>query len=233
MAPKNEDPRPDAPDPWVVLDRLAAALETGKTRLEAAPADSVNLEALQRMTEALGRVSEAQMRGAELIASETRRAHRPSNEIVHQRSPFNPRGVLLREEAEGPRKPPLKCPMLIPYLVEWDSITREEAELLNLLEAGEYQYRLIDRSMIRVQVKVDMDVTGTKPSRLLLDHVAPDGTKGTAFNNSNFRLIPPLVEALRFVLRQHRPEVVAAAAAVMSDEEEAALIQSGLLEVSR
>lgn len=226
---KNDDVRPDAPDPWAILDRLSAALASAQS----APAASANMETMARLTEALQRVSEAQMEGAKLIASENRRVHRPSNEIVPRISPFNRRGELLDKDTPGPHKMPLKCTMLIPWLVEWESVTREEVDLLNLLEPGDYVSQRADRSKIHVEVRIDYDVTGTKPTRLLLNHKTPDGGAGTAFNNDGFKLQPPIPEFLRYILKQHRPEVAALAAAVMSDEEEAALIACGDLAVSR
>lgn len=219
---------PAPPDPWAILDRLAGALE----RAQASPAAS-NPDILERLTTALARVSEAQVEGAKIIASETRRAHRPSNEIVPQKSVFNRRGVLLPDSAEGPRKPPLKCIMMIPWLVEWESCTREEVELLNLLESGEYMLSLIDKSKIKMQVKIDYSVDGTTPSRLLMQNIGVDGQPGTAFNNDNFRLAPALSDELRQLLRQHKSkEIRALAAAVVSDEEEEALIEAGELSVS-
>jgi hypothetical protein len=181
---------------------------------------------------ALERVSETQLEGAKLVAQETRRANRPSNEVVPNRSVFNRRGELLPDTADGPRKPPLKCVMLIPWLVEWESINREEAELLNLLEAGEYHLALIDRSRIKMGIKIDYKLDGRTPSRLLMNHMGSDGQPGTAFNNDNFRLMPPLSDMLRQLLKQHSKEVRARAAGIVSDEEEEALIEAGELSVS-
>lgn len=174
---------------------------------------------------ALARLTEANIEGSKLIASETRRANRPSNEVVPMISVFNRRGQLLPDNADGPRKPHLKCLMMIPWLVEWESVTREEAELLNLLEAGDYMIKRIDNSKVRVTVKIEYHTDGKRPSRLLLNH-------DTAFNNDNFRLVPDLVSMLRQVLKQHDPEVALLASRVMSDEEEEAMIEAGRLSIS-
>lgn len=231
MAKKDDDApetAPSAPDPWAILDRLASALESAK----ASPVANNNEELMSRLAHALERVSESQLEGSRLIASETRRAHRPSNEVAPNISVFNRRGMLLPEDADGPRKPLLKCIMLIPWLVEWDSCTREEVELLNLLQAGEYHLSLVDKSRIKMEVRIDLKVDGHTPSRLLMNNVGTDGQPGTAYNNDNFRLIPALSDLLRQILRQHDPETRALAAAVMSDEEEEALIEAGELTTS-
>jgi hypothetical protein len=227
---KSDSPEstPAAPDPWAILDKLATALSQAKD----SPKAQGNDELMTRLSAALERVGEAQIQGAQLIAAETRRAHRPSNELVHGRSVFNRRGILLGDKEDGPRKMPLKCVMMIPYLAEWESCTREEVDLLNLLEAGEYRLSLIDKSRVKIGIKVDYKLDGRTPSRLLLNAISEDGSQGTAFNKDNFRNMPPLTDMLRQLLRQHSPDVRAAAAAVMTDEEEEALIECGHLTVS-
>lgn len=228
MAKSNDDnpaTPPSAPDPWAVIDRLTTALE----RLGNAPKEegSRTEQLMETLSTALVRLSETQLEGSKLIASETRRAHRPSNEVPPLRSEFNRRGVLVDDP-----KPPLKCIMLIPWIAEWESCTREEVELLNLLEAGEYTVSLSDRSKIKVGIKVDYKLDGVTPSRLLLNNIAQDGTAGTAFNNDNFRMMPALSDMLRQILRQHSTEIRQQSAAVLTDEEEEAMIEAGQLSVS-
>lgn len=211
---------PLSPDPNAILARLATALEAMATRQE-----PQNNELVARLTTALERVSSAQLEGSKLIAEETRRAHRPSNEVTPQISVFNRRGMLLDPNAQGPHKQPLKCLMMVPWLVEWESCTREEVDLLNLLQAGDYTLKRIDNSKVRVTIAVEYRVDGHTPSRLLLNH-------DTAFNNDNFRMMPPLSDMLRQLLRQHDKSVWAIASAVLTDEEEEALIEAGELSVS-
>lgn len=201
-----------------MMQQMADAL----TMLAASGANNSGQEAL---TAALARLSEANLEGSKLIANETRRAQRPSNEVVPMRSVFNRRGQLLGDEATGPKKPHLKCLMMIPWLVEWESVTREEAELLNLLEKGDYMLKRVDNSKVRVTVTMEFNTQGDRPTRLLLNH-------DTAFNNDNFRLIPDLVSMLRQILKQHDPSIAMLAAAVLSDEEEEAMIEAGMLSVS-
>lgn len=225
---KNPETPPATPDPWAVLNRLAAALESAKSS-EAAGGNS---EIMSRLTTALERVSEAQMDGSKLIAAETRRAHRKNNEVPPNISVFNRRGTLLPDSDTGPRKLPLKCKMMIPWLAEWESLTREEVELLNLLENGEYIVSLVDKSRVKMAVVITYKLGGVEPSTLLLNSIGSDGQPGTAFNNDNFRLMPTLTDMLRQILRQHEKTIKAKAAAVLSDEEEEALIEAGELTVS-
>lgn len=183
---------------------------------------------------ALERLAESNLAGAKLITAEQRRTHRPSNEFPHLRSVFNRRGVLLGEQfpeghamADGtdPIKPPLKCIMLLPWLAEWESLTREEVELLNLLQPGNYVVKRVDNSKVRIDVVIEYKVDGKTPSRLVINHE-------TAYNNDNHRLWPSIPEWVRQALRQHDPDTARLAAAVMTDEEEEALIEAGDLVAS-
>ncbi len=221
---KDETMTPSAPDPWEVLGKLTAALTALSERQAAAPS-STNEDMMMTLSAALARLAEAQVEGSRLIADETRRAVRPSNEVVPQISVFNRRGMLLPDDADGPRKPLLKCLMLVPWLLEWESCTREEVELANLLEPGEYQLVLNDRAKVTVTCNIEYKSDMVTPSRLIITH-------DTTFNKENFRRVPALADCLRQYLRQHDPEVQQLAAAVMTDDEEEAYIASGQLSVS-
>lgn len=216
---KSEDLEPTTPrvDPYEVMNRLAAALEGAKQQ-----APSSDMEKMMGLlTEAMNRIAESQTQGAQLMAAETRRAHRPSNEVTHGISVFNQRGQLLDDY----KKPRLKCLMLLPWLAEWESLTCEEVELLNLLEAGSYSLIRIDRTKVKVSVVIDYGVDEVTPSRLVMNH-------DTAFNNDNFRLMPPLSDMLRQILKQHSAEIAQQAAVVLTEEEVAAMIACGDLSVS-
>lgn len=212
------------PDPWEVLNRVTAAIELLAMRQVETPS-TTNEQMMATLSAALVRLSETQIEGSKLIADETRRAVRPSNEVVPMISVFNRRGQLLPDDADGPRKPPLKCLMMVPWLLEWESMTREEVELANLMEAGEYRLVLNDKTTVRVTCSIDYKADQITPSRLLITH-------DTAFNKENFRRITALSDVFRQYLRQHDPEITQFAAAVMTDEEEEALISAGELSVS-
>ena len=221
---KTPDTPESLPEPATLLERLTGALEALGQRQATAPSDQVTAM-LGQLSAALARVSETQLEGSRIIAAETRRAHRPSNEVVPQVSVFNRRGVTLPADATGPRKAPLKCTMMLPWIAEWESLTREEVDLLNLLEPGEFLIRRADQSKVRVIVTLSYHVDGHTPSTLVLTHE-------TAFNNDNFRLAPPLATMLRQILKQSSPAVARAANQVLTDEEEEALIEAGELAIA-
>lgn len=217
------------PDPWIVMEQMATAIQALSEKMGTAPStDKEMLQAVvDKLSPALERMADAQIEGAKIQASEQRHLHRPSNEVVPKVSVFNRRGENLPDDAEGPRKQPLKCIMMIPWLAEWDSLTREEVDLLNLLEAGIYTVTRIDRTKVRVTVNIDYREDGVTPSRLLMNH-------DTAFNNDNFRMMPDLAGMLRQILKQHDSlEVRKLAAVVLSDDEEEAMIEAGALTISR
>lgn len=202
-----------------VMAKLVAALEAVASR----PSEE-NREIQQRLTEALERVSEAQIQGAKLIAQETRRAARPSNEVVPMVSVFNLRGNLLDDY----QKPRLACRMFLPWEADEDSLTREEVELLNLIPFchGEWTLTRHDDTQILIRVTVELDLNKTRPTRVLINH-------DTAFNQEYFKEMPPLRVWLRQILAQSdEPEVVKQAAAILTTEEEKALIRAGKLTVS-
>lgn len=217
-------------DPNAVLAALAASMQQ-LVQLQAAqlvanaaaPADSRLTELMTQLTTALVRMSDSNMEGSQLIAAEHRRATqavRPSNQIIPGISVFNRRGEMLADY----QKPKLKCLMMLPWIAEWESLTREEVELLNLLQAGQYVVKRIDRSRINVTVAIEYKTNGD-PSRLVMNHE-------TAFNNDNFKMMPPLADILRDILKQHDRSVAKEAAAILSDEEEEALIEAGELTIS-
>jgi hypothetical protein len=187
---------------------------------KAPPADTSAI--LDKLTSAMDRLAETQAQTTQIAAAERRRATRSSNEIVPNRSAFNPRGETC---PDGWTKPTLKCAMYLPWVAEEECLTREEIELLNLLEQGEYLVTRIDDSRVPLEVRIETNLEGTKPTRLLM-------TNETAFNRDYFRQMPPLHTLLRQMLAQHRPEVARAAAGVLTMDTEHALIAAGQLSVS-
>lgn len=219
-APDEELPPPSPPDPFAVMDRLAAALEMMAQKQAASPNDSTVMDMMAKLASALERVSEASIEGAKIQAAEARRIHRPSNDVVPMISSLNRRG-----ERDFP-KPRLKCVMLIPWLADIDSLTREEVELLNLLQPGDFVIRKMDGTKVKLTVQITYGLDEVTPSRLLMNHE-------TAFNNDNQRWMPPLVDMLRQVLKSSKDKNLRAqAAAVLSADEEEAMIEAGDLSVS-
>lgn len=209
------------------MTRLAMAIEAMvqmQARAAASGGDiSVAERIIDRLTPALERMAQSQIDGAKIQAQETRRAFRPSNEVVPMCSVINPRGNLLDDY----KKPLLRCVTLLPWLMEDDSSTREEVELVNLLQPGTYVVKRIDNTKIRLTVNIEYNVDGVRASRLIVNHE-------TAFNNDYFKLMPPLADWLRQVLGQHDDTATRKAAnEVLTMEEEEVLIQAGQLSVSQ
>jgi hypothetical protein len=212
---------PAVVDPFTsAIDRLADVM----SKREAAGSSSTTDAILLKLTEMMGQLMTAQQQQNALIANQQLmegRARRPSNEVTPMISVFNRRGELLEEY----QKPPLKCLMLIPWVAEWESLTREEVELLNLLEPGTFLITRNDKTKLKITVQTRMKEDGKTPSELLLNHE-------TGYNNDNFRLMPSLSDMLREIIKQLPPQVARLAHAILTDEEEAAMIAAGKLTVS-
>lgn len=207
-------------DQLAVIDRITATLDKLVNLQASGGANEVVLAMMAQLTQAMNRMAEAQIAGAKMITDESRRAHRPSNEVVHLRSVLNPRG-----ERDFP-KPKLRCQTFIPWELDQDSCTREEIELANLLETGEYVVRLTNGMKVKMQCHVTYGLDEVTPSRVMLKH-------DTAFKNDNKDWVPPLDTMLRQILSQSKnPETKKKAAAVLTMDEENALIAAGELQTA-
>ena len=217
---KNQDETPETAsiDPFAVMAQLAAAIKGLNERQNVSETQSQELMAT--LGTALARVADANIKGSEQIAAEMRRSNRPSNEIVPMRSVFNQRGVLLDE----PSKPPLKCIMFIPWVAEWESLTREEVELLNLLQPGNYNVTFNDDDVCPVTIKAEYGLDGKTMSRLLMN-------SDKAHTQENQRRNMPLRTTLREIIAQI-PGTETALANILTEKEEAAMIAVGKLIVS-
>jgi hypothetical protein len=204
------------------LDRIERALTLLATIAANGSGNGTENKAIEKLTSALERMTAAQVNGANEALEESRRAFRPSNTVIPNVSVFDRRGTKLDDY----KKPPLKCLMMIPWLVEWESCTREEVELLNLLEPGSYTVKRADRSKINIEVTIDYKADRVTPSMLKVMHES-------AFNNDNFKMMAPLSDMLRDMLKQHDRKISMAAAAILTDEEEEAMIEAGELSVSK
>lgn len=207
-----------------ILVRLMLGLEKLTERM-AAPTTSAESDKFTQLIEtisgAMMRVADNSLAGAKLIAEESRQAHRPSNQVVPNRSVFNQRG----ENCPGWSKPRLKCTMMVPWLLENESCTREEVELVNLLEPGIYTIKRNDGTKIPLTISVTYKSNQIDPSTLVITHE-------TAFNNDNFRMMPPLADYIRQILKAHPADIARKAKNVLSEDEETALIEAGELSVS-
>ena len=224
--PKNDEEEPVEESS---IDRLTRAIERLVDYRASGGEAAQGIESqvlMTKLTSALERVSENQLKGSEAIAQSYRQVHRPSNTVVPMKSVYHPRGETL----EDYQKPVLVCPMHLPFKEEPNDnmLTREEVELCNLLVKipGSYVIRRIDDTKIKLQVKVDYAMDEVTPSKVILSHE-------TGYNNEYFRLMPALHSQLRQMLAQAESAAIRTAATqVLTMDEELALIETGQLSVS-
>jgi hypothetical protein len=189
---------------------MTAALESLEKRAAAASeGDNTTIaQAMVMIAQAIEGMKATQLQAAQIQADMQRRVTRPENAFPPMLSTYNPRG-----DKDFPR-PPLKCPMLIPWPVEADAHTREEIQLLNLLEPGEFMITRTDRSKVKLTVTIARKLDSEEPSQLSVNHE-------TAFNNDNHKQMPH--DWIR-QLAMANPKTRAAAANVITMDEEVALI---------
>ena len=191
-----------------LMERMTKALEGLNERKEATENNQQFVAVIAMLADAINGLRTGQMQAAQLQADMQRRVTRPENAFPPQISKFNPRG-----DKDFPR-PQLKCPMEIPWPVEQEAHTREEIELLNLIEAGEWMVTRSDRSKVKMVVTIARKLDSDVPSKLTILH-------DTAFNNDNHKLMP--YDWIRQLVMAN-PKTKAAGAAVITMEEEEALI---------
>lgn len=187
------------------LTRLAAAIEKLANRERAA--SPIEGQLLAKLAQVIDKLSSGQIQSTEAIL----KGKDPSNFFSTEISAFNPRG-----DREYPR-PMLKCKMHLPWEAERECLTREEIELLNLLEPGDFLVKRNDDSMIKVTVRARSNANTHKPEVLLMN-------SETGFNNDYAWLMPPLRVMLRQMLKQ-RADTRDAAQSIMTMEEELELIE--------
>lgn len=209
----------------VPAEDLKAIVENAMVRLSDRSDDRATA-AIEKLALVMERLVGVQSAAADRQREDRLRHERPENPVSTGNSVFNRRG---RDPKQGSTplelhlatlKPPLKCPMAIPEMADWESLTREEVMLLNLIEAGQYVISRIDRTKINLSVQMRYKEDGHTPAMMLILH-------DTAYNNDNFRLMPPKADMLRMMLKQHDKPTAQKAAAILSDEEEEALIEAG------
>lgn len=205
-------PDPDAPrviEGTSDMARLASAIEALAHR-PAGPLTG-DQRLMERLVAVMEKVANGQTVANTATADAIRKSQDPSNMFSPLVSVFNPRG-----ERDHPR-PQLRCRMFLPWEAEVESLTREEIELLNLLEPGEFYIKRNDDSRILITVKTTVNPNTGQYERLLMN-------SETGFNNDYHWLIPPMRVMLRQILAQ-RPKTKADAAAVRSMEDELSLIE--------
>ncbi len=176
------------------------------------PQTAALLEGFRGIAEEL---KQSRLEAPDVQAKAMKKAMRPSNDAVPNISAFNPRG-----EKDYPM-PALKCEILAPYSIHpaYHGLDREEVELFNLLEPGEYDIDLVDGTRGRIFVKGTYnEITQT------LEKMAFDTSP--RWTSENKSLFP----STRVMLREMLGE---AASAVRTMGEERKLILAGSLAVSQ
>lgn len=146
----------------------------------------------------------------------------PSNKAAPLISAVNPRG-----EKDFPM-PRLKCEIWAPWRSrpEDHGLDREEVELFNLLEPGEYVIELTDGSPLKVVVLASRHSISGEVTRLTLSGALNDEGKPTPLFTAEIKDRFP---AMRLMLRDILGEK---AAHVMTMKAEIAKVQAGELAVS-
>ena len=205
----DDDPPRAAPIAAIDVERLNAAIKSIESRQSDAHSPDL-AAAIAMLATAISGMQSTQLQAANIQADMQRRATIPENKFPPMISAFNPRG-----DKDFPR-PQLKCEMFIPWPVQNEACTREEIELLNLLQPGEFYITRTDRSKVKMVVRIEKKLDSEEPSRLFVNHE-------TAFNNDNHRTMPH--DWIRQLVRAN-PKTKAAAAMVLTMDEEVALIEA-------
>ena len=158
----------------------------------------------------LAEIAQSQTQQTAIIAKQNAPKN---NENGPDTSVFNPRG-----EKDFPM-PKLKCDIFAPYKLDRHGnhgLTREEVELFNLLEPGEFVIEGLDGAPIKVAVRAVKNASTDKLEKLFLD---------TLWDEEHFRTMPPARKWLREVYPK-------ASASIMTMAEENRQIREGLLPIS-
>ena len=159
-------------------------------------------------------LKQSRLEAPDVHAKAMKKAMRPSNDAVPGISVFNPRG-----QKDYPL-PDLKCEIMAPYSIHpaYHGLDREEVELFNLLEPGDYEIELADSTNGRVFVKGIFNELTEKLEKLSVS----TSPLWTAENKS---LFPSMRSMLRQILGEKANQV-------MPMTQERKLILAGQLDVS-
>lgn len=194
-----------------INERMLKALESIESRSRDGGASDLLAMAMLQLAEGLKSIKEGQLEAARIVANMQRQTTAPENKFTPDVSVFNPRG-----EKDFPR-PKLRCDYFLPWPIRVSSseeLTREEIELLNLVEAGEHTVVRADGSKVKITAQIYRKYDSDEPSRVVFHH-------DTAFNNDHHRLMPH--DWIRQMVERN-PKTSQAAKNVLTMEEEEALI---------
>lgn len=192
--------------------RMDAMLTKMEAQQQAGTGDSSGqlATAMLMIAEAMNGFRQATLDGANTVADVHRRGTSQENKWFPGISVFN-----LRGDKDYPR-PTLKCAMFLPWPAEPESLTREELELLNLLEPGEYDVTLVDARKVRLSVTAEKHLNSDVVSKLTIAHP-------TAFNNE-YHMLMPYNWIRQMAESRTNPVIRARAQAVLTMDDEADLI---------
>lgn len=151
------------------------------------------------MMQLMAQLIAIQSKGQEVQQAQLKQTKRRSNDFGALRSPFNPRG-----DKDFPM-PPLKCDIYAPWKMtpEIHSLDREEVELFNLLEPGDYTIEMADGAM---QPVCAVGVRNANTQRLeKLSLMGPKDDQGMytgLFTKEQKQQFPSLKSMLRQMLEQ-------------------------------
>jgi hypothetical protein len=185
-------------------------------------AEPTMAQVLERMVDIQAATLALQTSGLGVQQAQLKQTAPKSNANGPLIGPFN-----LRGDKDYPL-PLLKCDFYAPWKMTptYHSLDREEVELVNLLEPGDYPVDMVDGSTVRVSVVgVRNHATGALEQMALMGAKDDQGVHGGLFTNERRHEFP----AMRVMLRQMVGEP---ADAVMTMKKEAELIRTGMLSVS-
>lgn len=192
-------------------ERMLKALESIEKKATEGGSSELLALAMMELSRGLQAMNAGQLEAAKIVANMQRSTMAPENKFHHNISAFNPRG-----DKDFPR-PQLRCEYFLPWPIKpgaAEELTREEIELLNMVESGEHTVIRADRTKVKVNVRIHRKFDSDEPSRVVFQH-------DTAFNNDYHRLMPH--DWIRQVVESN-PKTKAAARAVLTMEEEETLI---------
>ena len=156
-------------------------------------------QAMAMFAEILKQNQAIQAGALDVQKAQLKQTARKSNARTPGVSAFNPRG-----EKDYPM-PDLKCTIHMPWPLRpsLHGCTREEVELLNLIELDEYHVDLLDGTTIAVNVIGSKhQVTGAVESMAFMGARDENGHYGTLYNNERKQVMPPTAVMLRQMLAQ-------------------------------
>lgn len=137
----------------------------------------------------------------DIAREQLKQTRKPSLQRPHEISEFNPRG-----QKDFPM-PDLKCEVLMPWPLRkgfLHGLTREEVELMNLIEPGEYVISLLDGTQVQCCVLGTRNTISRKVERLAFMGTRDEesGHYSTLYSKDRRNAFPSMVATLREILDQ-------------------------------